>query len=157
MLQEFIGGLIEQGPAEGFPSSAFLDKTAVYERLHGIIAFHAAHGFDIALGDGLAVGDDGQGFQHCLAERLLLDGLQKQLHLRRKLRADGEEHRVSRAVQLDAAVLEGEVIPQLSKRFLQFGNGEIHGMGQHIHAHRIAGNKQDGFNDGSEVFQGLFS
>ncbi len=62
VLEEGIGGLVEEGAAGEFGAAADADEVAVEEFLDHAVAGDAADGFDGGFGDGLAVGDDGEGF-----------------------------------------------------------------------------------------------
>jgi hypothetical protein len=62
VLHEELGGLVEEGAAGDFGAASDADEVAVEEGLHDAIDGDAADGFDVGAGDGLAVGDDGEGF-----------------------------------------------------------------------------------------------
>ena len=150
MPQKGVRRAVEDGPPQRLAPPGFLDEAFGKQRLHGIVALHAAHLLDVRLRHRLAVGDDGQRFQHRLRERPLFQRLQKCLHLRGKLRADGQKHLAARAVELQAVALQGKMVGKLGKRRFHLRCRHVHRMGQVFHAHRVAGDEEDSLDDGAQ-------
>ena len=68
--QEFLGGLVEDGPADDWFSAGGSDEFAADQAAEDAAGVDSADLADLGCGDGLLVGNDGQGFQ----------GLQRELH-----------------------------------------------------------------------------
>jgi hypothetical protein len=77
VVEEGVGGAIEEWAAGEVGAAFDFDEAAVEELLDHGIDRDTADGFDPGAGDGLAVGDDGEGFEGGLAEALgLLAGVE---------------------------------------------------------------------------------
>ncbi len=72
-----IGRAVQNGPSQRFFASDLFDQSFVDKRLHGIITFDAADGFDIQTGDRLTIGNDRKRFQSRLGKGLFLYGLKQ--------------------------------------------------------------------------------
>ena len=70
--EEFSGGVKERSSGE-FGAAIDLDPFPVEEFLQDAIRGHAAHVLDRGLGDGLAVGHDGEGFHRRRTQAAWLD------------------------------------------------------------------------------------
>ena len=77
VFEKQIGGFIKQRPAGKFGAAADADQVAIEQFLDHAVAGHAADGFDGGFGDGLAVGDDGEGFHGGAAHALRLAAREK--------------------------------------------------------------------------------
>ena len=62
MLHEKLRGLVKEWAACDFGAAGDANEVSVEQRLHHAIDRDATHGLDVGAGDGLAVGDDGEGF-----------------------------------------------------------------------------------------------
>ena len=64
MLQEAVGRGVGHRPAGRTPASAQAHEAHLQQHVQGAARQgHAAHAFDLGAGDGLVVGDDGEGLQ----------------------------------------------------------------------------------------------
>ena len=70
VVEEGVGGAVEEGAAWEVGAAFDFDEATVEELLDHGVDRDAADGFDAGAGDGLAVGDDGEGFEGRLAEAL---------------------------------------------------------------------------------------
>jgi hypothetical protein len=67
-FEEKRGGLVEERPARLLGAAGDADDFPLEERGHDAVDGDSPHRFDLGAADGLAVGDDGEGFERGLAE-----------------------------------------------------------------------------------------
>ncbi len=86
VLQELKGSAIDNGPASLLQPSNWRNQAMPKQGAQDTIAVHAARGFDLRTGNGLAVGHQSQGLQS--GRRQPRAGIQAQemLHIRGRLR-----------------------------------------------------------------------
>ena len=145
MLQKTVRGSVQDGPAQRLLAPGLPDEPLVQKRLNGIVALDPAHLLHLALGDGLAVGDDSQRFHGGLRKGLALHGLKQAFYIGRVFRARLHAQMVAIAVYGHAAAFAFAL--QLLHGMHDLHLAHLQRLRQVGHSHRLAGDKENRFQD----------
>ena len=121
MIEEVLGGRVEQGAARHFGAARDLHQTPVEERLHDAVDGDAAHGLHVGAGDRLSVGDDRKGLEGRRAESGGLRLGIERAEPRSVARCAGEEPARGGLPHLIGAARGGDLGLKLDKRLADIG------------------------------------
>ena len=155
--QKFLGGLVEDRLADDVLAPGCRDQLAVEQRLQHAGALHAADLHDLGRGDGLLVGDHGQGFQR--RQRKLerrLEALDEAADGLVVLRLGGHLEAAGHFPDADAVLRLVEFRHQLAEQSLNALDGLLERGGHLRHGERLLGHVNDGLQNGLQlrVFHG---
>ena len=153
MAQERVRRAIENRPAERLLASDLLDQPLGDERLHRIIAFHAANLLDLRLGDGLSVRDDRQRLHDGLGKRLLLHRLEQLFDIGRVVRPRRQLHMRAEAQQPQPPPLKIIAALQRVERLLELRLADLHRAADVLLLHGVARDEENGLDDAHALAQ----
>jgi hypothetical protein len=154
-LEEFAGGGIEDGSAEGVVTAGDFDEALFHEESEGFAAVDAADGFDVGAGERLLVGDDGEGFAGRAGEAEFLVAAAKRGEPAMEFAAGEQLKTAGDFFDLKRGIVGDEEVLQFSDGAASGGDvGEAGGGGDLPRGQRLVSQKQDRFDGRHDAVAG---
>ena len=150
MLEEGGRGAVENGATGAFSAANFFDEAFGEERFDDGVGVDAAQALEARAGDGLLVGDDGEGFNRRAAEALEGFEAKKFFDGFGGLRRGGELDAVFVALEAEAALGCRVKAFQFFEGGFEGARGGVEGLRKLRNWHRAIGDEEEAFEERRE-------